>query len=112
MRRIFSIVCLLMVALAAMPCTNLIVGKKASADGSVIISYSSDSYGMFSSLYYKPRTKHPKGTMRPIYHYETSNYLGEIPEAEETYQVTGFLNEYQLIRVRKLLYFVAEDVPL
>ena len=93
MRKIISLVCLFLMALSAMPCTNLIVGKKASVDGSVIISYSSDSYGMFSSLYYKPRMKHAKGTMRPIYHYETSNYLGEIPEAEETYQVTGVLNE-------------------
>lgn len=96
MRKIFSFICFVLVSLMAMPCTNLIVGKKASTDGSVIISYSSDSYGMFSSLYYKPHMKHAKGTMRPVYHYETSNYLGEIPEAEETYQVTGFLNEYQL----------------
>lgn len=96
MRKIFFTLCLLMLTLAARPCTNLIVGKKASADGSVIISYSSDSYGMFSSLYFRPHSKHAKGTMRQIFHYETSNYLGEIPEAEETYQVTGFLNEHQL----------------
>jgi len=96
MRKILTTLCLFLAAVAAMPCTNLIVGKKASKDGSVIISYSSDSYGMFSSLYYKPAGKHVKGTMRQLYDYESSNYLGEIPEAEETYRVTGFLNEHQL----------------
>lgn len=96
MQKLLALVCLMLASVSVMPCTNLIVGKKASADGSVMISYSSDSYGMFSSLYFRPRQKHAKGTMRPVYHYETSNYLGEIPEAEETYQVTGFLNEYQL----------------
>lgn len=77
-------------------CTNLIVGKGASKDGSVILSYSSDDYGAFGHLFFFKRGIHQKNEMRALYHYETGNYLGEIPEAEETYQVVGLCNEYQL----------------
>lgn len=77
-------------------CTNLIVGKKASKDGSVIISYSSDDYGSFGFLRCIPAADHPAGTMHPLYHYESNNYLGEIPEVPHTYGVVGLMNEYQL----------------
>ncbi|MBO4662286.1 MAG: C69 family dipeptidase, partial [Bacteroidaceae bacterium] len=77
-------------------CTNLIVGKGASADGSVIVSYSADDYGSFTALNYAPHARHKKGDMRPLYHYESRNYLGEIPEIEETYKVIGHINEFQL----------------
>lgn len=77
-------------------CTNFIVGKKASADGSVMCTYSADSYGMFLSLTHIPAAKHPKGTMRKIIDRDTNKYWGDIPEAEETYSVIGNINEYQL----------------
>lgn len=77
-------------------CTNLIVGKKASKDGSVIVSYSADSYGAFGSLAFQPAAKHKAGDMRALYDYETNNYLGSIPEVPETYQVVGLMNEFQL----------------
>lgn len=81
---------------SARACTNLIVGKRASKDGSVIISYSCDDYGAFGSLQVIPAADHPSGTMHPIYHYESNNYLGEIPEAAHTYGVVGLMNEFQL----------------
>ena len=77
-------------------CTNLIVGKKASADGSVMITYSADDYGSYGYLHFYPAGHHPKGAMRALYDYETNNYLGEIPEAEYTYNVIGQVNEHQL----------------
>jgi len=77
-------------------CTNFIVGKKASADGSIIISYSQDSYGSFEPLRVIPAADHPSGTMHPLYHYETSNYLGEVPEVEHTYGIVGLMNEHQV----------------
>ena len=77
-------------------CTNLIVGKNASKDGSVIISYSCDDYGSFGSLRVIPAKDHPAGTMHPLYHYESNNYLGEIPEVPHTYGVVGLMNEFQL----------------
>ena len=77
-------------------CTNLIVGKKASKDGSVIVSYSCDDYGAYGYMNFLPGGKHKKGEMRALYHYESNNYLGEIPEVEETYTVVGLMNEHQL----------------
>ena len=79
-----------------MACTNFIVGKKASADGSVMCTYNADSYGAFFSLYHSPDGKHPKGEMRQIYDWDTNKYHGEIPQAEETYNVIGNINEYQV----------------
>ncbi len=77
-------------------CTNFIVGKKASADGSVIVSYSADSYGMFGFLCHYPAAVHPSGTMRDIYDWDTGKYLGQIKEAKQTYNVIGNINEYQV----------------
>ncbi|MFA4046209.1 MAG: C69 family dipeptidase [Prevotella sp.] len=77
-------------------CTNLIVGKKASKDGSVMCSYSADDYGMFIGLCHFPAGKHAKGEMRKVYDWDTNEYHGEIPEAEETYNVIGNINEYQV----------------
>ena len=77
-------------------CTNFIVGKKASADGSVICSYNADSYGAFMYLYHYPAAKHEAGDMRKIYEWDTNKYLGEIPEALETYNVIGNINEWQV----------------
>lgn len=77
-------------------CTNFIVGKKASTDGSVICTYNADDYGMFQFLCHYPAGKHPKGTMRQIYDWDSNEYHGQIPEAAETYNVIGNINEYQL----------------
>ena len=77
-------------------CTNLIVGKKASADGSVIVSYSADDFGSFGYLRHFKAGKHAKGDTRFVYDWETNNYLGEIAESGETYNVIGNMNEHQL----------------
>ena len=77
-------------------CTNLIVGKNASADGSTIISYSADSYGLFGELYHFPAGLHKKGELLDIYEWDTGKYLGQIAQAKETYNVIGNMNEHQL----------------
>lgn len=77
-------------------CTNLIVGKNASADGSTIVSYSADSYGLFGELYHYPAGIHPKGTMIDIHEWDTGKYLGQIEQARQTYNVIGNMNEFQL----------------
>ena len=96
MKRHFILSALLLAAVGATACTNFIVGKKASADGSVICSYNADSYGAFMYLYHYPAAKHQPGEMRKIYEWDTNKYLGEIPEAAETYNVIGNINEWQL----------------
>lgn len=80
----------------ASACTNLIVGKKASVDGSVLVSYNADDYGMFGHLCHYPAGMHKKGEMRKIFDWDTGEYHGEIPEAPVTYNVIGNINEFQL----------------
>ena len=70
-------------------CTNLIVGKNASADGSTIVSYSADSYGLFGELYHYPAGVHKKGTLIDINEWDTGKYLGKIEQAPKTYNVIG-----------------------
>ncbi len=78
-------------------CTNLIVTKGASLDGSNMVTYSADSHTRFGFLAHYPAKTHPKGAMRAIYEWGKERYIGEIPEAEQTYEVIGNMNEYQLI---------------
>ncbi|MBR5698309.1 MAG: C69 family dipeptidase [Prevotella sp.] len=80
----------------ASACTNFIVGKKASADGSVICSYNADDYGMFIGLCHYAAAKHAPGDMRQIYNWDTGVYQGQIPEVSETYNVIGNINEWQV----------------
>lgn len=87
---------LLIFSQVGMACTNIIVGKKASRDGSVFVSYSADSYGAFGIMQHFKAGKHPKGTKRIVRDWETNRYLGEIDEASVTYNVVGNMNEHQL----------------
>ncbi len=97
MKKWFAAVVLLAVTAAqGWACTNLIVGKKASADGSVLVSYSADSYGMFGFLCHYPAATHPDGAFREIYDWENGKYLGKIKEVKQTYNVIGNMNEFQV----------------
>jgi dipeptidase len=96
MKRLYVLSAILSISSYALACTNFIVGKNASTDGSVICSYNADSYGAFMWLYHYPAAKHQKGDMRKIFEWDTNKYLGEIPEAEETYNVVGNINEWQV----------------
>ena len=87
---------MLAAATAATACTNFIVGKKASADGSVFVTYNADSYGAFMPLYHYPAAKHEPGEMRKVFEWDTDKYLGDIPEAAETWNVIGNSNEWQV----------------
>ena len=77
-------------------CTNLIVGRNASTDGSVIVSYSADSYGCYGIMQHFSAGKHPKGSVRKVFNWETNKYVGDIVEASETYNVVGNMNEHQV----------------
>ncbi len=80
----------------AQACTNIIVAKNASADGSVMVSYNADSYGAYGVMYRHVGGKHQAGEMRKIYEWDTGKYLGEIPQAAVTYNVVGQMNEHQV----------------
>lgn len=77
-------------------CTNLIAGKGATTDGSVMMSYSADSHNLFGFLHHSPAARHPKGAMRKITDWDSGKPLGEIPQVAETYNVVGNMNEHQL----------------
>ena len=97
MRKVFAAAVLLVAGVTSgWACTNFIVGKNASADGSVIVSYSADSYGMFGFLCHYPAAVHAEGAMRDIYEWDTGKYLGQIREAKQTYNVIGNINEFQV----------------
>ena len=96
MKKIVLVILSVLSVSAAFACTNFIVGKKASADGSVFVTYNADSYGAFMPLYHYPAAKHQAGEMRKVYEWDTNKYLGEIPEAAETYNVIGNSNEWQV----------------
>ncbi len=77
-------------------CTNFIVTKGASEDGSVIITYAADSHLLYGELYYWAAAKHAPGTMLDIYEWDTGKFLGQIKQAPETYNVVGNVNEFQV----------------
>ncbi len=81
---------------AADACTNLLVGKNASVDGSTIITYAADSHTLFGDLQYLPAADHPAGAMRKIVDWDSGKPMGEIPEVAHTYAVVGNMNEHQV----------------
>ena len=96
MKRHILMAAFLLAATLAPACTNFIVGRQASADGSVICTYNADDYGLFSGLCHYPAGKHAQGTMRDIVNWDNGKFIGRIPEAPETYNVIGNINEYQV----------------
>ena len=95
-RLTLSVLGMVVAVVNALACTNLIVGKNASTDGSTIVSYSADSYGLFGELYHYPAGVHKKGTLMDVHEWDTGKYLGQIEQARQTYNVIGNINEFQL----------------
>jgi dipeptidase len=77
-------------------CTNFLITKGASADGSVFISYSVDSHVLYGELYYTPAGRHIRGSLLDVYEWDTGKFLGKIQQVEETYSVVGNINEHQV----------------
>lgn len=99
MKRIFYTICLIAltaISEKAAACTNFIVGKDASTDGSVMVTYNADSYGMYGNMYRHVGGTHAKDEMRDIYDWDTNQYHGQIRQAERTYNVVGQINENQV----------------
>ena len=82
---------------AASACTNFIVTKGASTDGSVMVTYAADSHALYGALYHTPGGKHKSGTMLPVYEWDTGRYLRDIPQVKETWSTIGNMNEHSLI---------------
>ena len=93
---IFLSLCIGMGYLYSDACTNLIAGKKATTDGSVMITYAADSHNLYGELTHTPAAKHAPGAMRKVVEWDTNKPLGEIPQPAETYNVIGNMNEHQV----------------
>ena len=78
-------------------CTNIIITKGASADGSCMVSYAADSHVLFGELYYHPAAKFKPGARLPIVEWDSYKPLGDIAQVPQTYQTVGNMNEHQLI---------------
>ena len=77
-------------------CTNFLVGKAASVDGSTILSYAADSYTLYGFLHFSPAADHPAGSMREVRDWDSNRPQGFIPQVAHTYNVVGNMNEHQL----------------
>ncbi len=77
-------------------CTNFLITKGASVDGSTMITYAADSHVLFGELYFMPSADYPDGTMLDVYEWDTGKYLGKIKQVTHTYSVVGNINEHQV----------------
>lgn len=77
-------------------CTNFLITKGASIDGSTMITYAADSHTLYGELYFQPAQDYPAGAMRDIYEWDTGMFLGQIPQPAHTFSVIGNMNEFQL----------------
>lgn len=99
MKKIFIVLAALSLVAFVKPtsgCTNLLITKGASVDGSTFITYSADSHTLYGELYFWPAAKYPAGTMLKVNEWDTGTYLGEIAQVAETYRVIGNMNEHSL----------------
>ena len=87
----------LLFALDASPCTNVIISRGASQDGSVLVSYAADSHTIYGELYYKPARDWKPGSTLQIYDWDTYKPLAAIEQVPHTYQTVGNMNEFQVI---------------
>jgi len=92
----FAILSMVLMNSSSYACSNFIISKGATVDGSTMISYSADSHVLFGELYHWPAADYPDGTLMKIYEWDTGKYLGEIPQAKHTYNVVGNMNENQV----------------
>ncbi len=77
-------------------CTNFLITRGASKDGSTMITYAADSHVLYGELYFRPAADYPEGAMMDVYEWDTGKYLGKIKQVRHTYSVVGNMNEYQL----------------
>ena len=96
MKKIYLILALCSAWVAGMACTNFVVGKDASVDGSTMVSYAADSYSLYGFLRHSPAADYPEGAVREVKDWDTGKPLCTIPQVAHTYNVVGNMNEHQL----------------
>jgi dipeptidase len=80
----------------SLACTNFLITKGATVDGSTMITYAADSHTLYGDLYYQPAADYAANALRDIYEWDTGKFMGRIPQVPHTYSVVGNMNEYQV----------------
>ena len=96
MKKFYLILALCSAWVAGMACTNFLVGKDASVDGSTMVSYAADSYALYGFLHHSPAADYVEGAVREVKDWDTGKPLCTIPQVAHTYNVVGNINEHQL----------------
>lgn len=101
MKRLSALLACLLLLVTARPaadaCTNVIITKGASADGSCMVTYAADSHQLYGELYFHPAANWPVGSKLDVYDWDSGYYRGEIAQVPHTFQTVGNMNEHQLI---------------
>ena len=87
---------ILVINLNGISCTNFLITKGASSDGSTMITYAADSHVLYGELYYWPAADHTEGSMVDVNEWDTGKFLGKIKQVDHTYNVVGNMNEWQV----------------
>ena len=95
-KKLFFTDALLLTINIGFACTNFLVGKAATLDGSTLISYNADSYFLFGALYHYPAATYPEGSMLDVHDWDSGKLLGKIKQVDKTYSVIGNINEHQV----------------
>ena len=101
MKKIISLIFIFIITLslfqeAIYACSNLLITKGASVDGSTMISYTADSHTLYGELYFWPATDWSPGSMLDVYEWDSGRFLRQIPQVAHTYNVIGNMNEHQV----------------
>jgi dipeptidase len=97
MKKTISITIALMATMFySLACTNFLVTKGATVDGSTMITYAADSHVLYGELYYTPAADHSEDELLDIYEWDTGVFLGKIKQVAHTYSVVGNMNEHQV----------------
>jgi dipeptidase len=98
MRKFVSVLLMMCIfcTTSVIACTNFLVTKGASVDGSNMITYAADAHVLYGELYHWPAATYPEGSMLDVYEWDTGKYLGKIRQVPKTYNVVGNMNELQV----------------
>ncbi|MEF9931042.1 MAG: C69 family dipeptidase, partial [Bacteroidales bacterium] len=96
-KTILAVVAILLSFNISEACTNILITKGASKDGSVMVTYSADSHTLYGELYHTSANIFPKGSKLKIFEWDSGKYNGEISQIEKTFSTMGNMNEHQLI---------------
>ena len=98
MNRLFKLIALVGAFIGAInsadACTNFIVTRGASTDGSNMVTYAADSHGLYGALYQYIPGKYTE--LMDVTEWDTGRYIGKIAQQMERYRTLGNSNEHSL----------------